>query len=122
MRTARPATGAAFARLKFLDRALDSAATRCFLFGRDDPTSPFVPRQRRQILPSRPRYRVRAERLAQIRWGFVQGAERARFDLVHLFIAIAVGAVDASNPSRTISFGTESPSSAMSEGIWYLCT
>jgi hypothetical protein len=86
MRTARPATGAAFARLKFFDRALDSAATRYFLFGRDDPTSPFVPRQRRQILPSRPRHRVRAERLAQVRGGFVQGPGIARFALVHQLI------------------------------------
>jgi hypothetical protein len=72
MWTARPATGSAFARLKFLDRALDSAATRCFLFSRDDPTGPFVPRQWRQILPSRARHRVRAERHAQVRRGSMQ--------------------------------------------------
>jgi hypothetical protein len=86
MRTARPATRAAFARLKFLDRALDSAATRCFLFGRDDPASPFVPRQRSQILPSRPRHRVRAERHAQVSRGFVQGTGLARLALDHHFI------------------------------------
>ena len=42
VRTARPTTRTAFAGLKILDRALDSAAARCFLFGRDDPTNPFV--------------------------------------------------------------------------------
>jgi hypothetical protein len=72
MRTAGPTTGAAFARLEFLDRALDSAAARRSLFGRDDPTNPFVPRQRRQVLPGRLR-RFRAEGLGQIRRGFVYG-------------------------------------------------
>ena len=86
MRAARPATGAALTRLEFLDRALDSPATRYFLFCRDDPTSPFVPRQRRKTLPSRPRHRVRAERHTQVRRGFVQGTRLPRFALVRQFI------------------------------------
>jgi hypothetical protein len=73
MRTTGPTTGAAFASLEILDRALDSAAARRSLFGRDDPTNPFVPRQRRQILPSRLRRRLRAKSLAQVRRSFVQG-------------------------------------------------
>ena len=86
MRTARPTTGAAFARLKILDRALDSAAARCLLFRRDDPTNPFVPRQRGQILPSRLRLRFRPERHAQVRRSFVYGTGFACFTLVHRFI------------------------------------
>jgi len=85
MRAARPTTGAAFTRLKVFDRALDSAAARCFLFGREDPTNPFVPRQRRQTPPSRLR-RFRAERHAQVRRGFVHGTELARSALAHHFI------------------------------------
>ena len=73
MRTAGPTTGAAIARLEFLDRALDSAAARRCLLGRDDPANPFVPCQWRQILPGRPRRRFRAESLAQVRRGFVHG-------------------------------------------------
>jgi len=85
MRTAWPTTRAAFTRLKVFDGALDSAAARCFLFGRDDPTNPFVPRERRQILPSRLR-RFRAERHAQVHRSFVHGPELVRFALVHHFI------------------------------------
>jgi hypothetical protein len=71
MRTAGPTTGAAFTRLEILDRALDSVAACSSLFGRDDPTNPFVPRQRRQILPGRQRRRFRGEGLGEIRRGFV---------------------------------------------------
>ena len=77
MRTARPATGTAFTCFKFLDRALDSAAARCSLFSRDDPTNPFVPRQRRQILPGRSRCRIRTEDFAEVRRGLVQGCRLA---------------------------------------------
>jgi hypothetical protein len=91
MRTARPTTRTTFARLKFLDRALDSAAARCFLFGRDDPTNPFVPRQRRQILPSRLRLRFRVERHVQVCRSFVHGTGLARLALVHRFIVIVPG-------------------------------
>ena len=90
MWTARPTTGAAFARLEFLDRALDSAAACRSLFGRDDPTNPFVPPQRRQILPSRFGGRFRAERHVQVRRGFMHGTGLARFALVHLFLIVTV--------------------------------
>jgi hypothetical protein len=73
MRTAGPTTGAAFARLELLDRALDSSAARCPLFGRYDPTNPFVSRQRRQILPGRLRLDSRVEGLAKVRRDFVHG-------------------------------------------------
>ena len=73
MRTARPTTGAAFARLKFLDRALDSSDARRYLFGRDDPTNPFVSRQRRQILPGRLRRGFRIEGAAKVRREIVHG-------------------------------------------------
>ena len=89
VRTARPTTRTAFARLKFLDRALDSAAARCFLFGRDDPTNPFVPRERRQILPSRPRLCFRADRYAQVVRSFVHGTGLACSALVHRFNILA---------------------------------
>lgn len=72
MRATGPATGAAFASLEILDRALDPAAARRSLFGRDHPTNPFVPRQRRQMLPSRLRRGFRAKSLAQVRRSFVQ--------------------------------------------------
>jgi hypothetical protein len=89
MRTSRPPTGTAFARLKLVERALDSADTRCFLSGRDYPTGPFVARQRRQIRPSRSRHRLRVERPAQVDRGFVQGTRLARFALVfHFFVTV----------------------------------
>jgi len=91
MRTARPATRTAFARLKILDRALDSAAACRLLFGRGDPTNPFVPRQRRQILPSRLRLCFRDERHAEVRRSFVQGTGLACFALVHRFIVTVPG-------------------------------
>jgi hypothetical protein len=90
MRTARPTTGPPFTRLKFLDRALNSVVAGCFLLGRDDPTDPFVPRQRRQILPCRPRGRLRAQRHAQVRRGFVDGTGLTRFAFFHRFI-LSVG-------------------------------
>lgn len=74
MRTAGPTTRAAFPRLEILDCALDSAVARRFLFGRDDPTNPFVSRQRRQIPPSRPRRGSRAEGRAHIFRYFVHGS------------------------------------------------
>jgi hypothetical protein len=74
VRATRPTTRAAFPRLELLDRALDSAATRRSLFGRDDPTNPFVSRQGCQMLPGRLRCRFRADSLAQIGWDFVHGS------------------------------------------------
>jgi len=87
MRAARPTTGSAFTRLKFLDRALNSAAARCFLLGRDNPTNPLVPRQRRQILPCRLRSPFRAQRRAQVRRSHVHGSGLARFAFVHLSVS-----------------------------------
>jgi hypothetical protein len=86
MWTARPTTGSAFTRLKVLDRALNSAVARYFLLGRNNPTDPFVPRQRRQILPCRLRGRFRAQCHVQVRRGFVHGTGLARFAFVHHFI------------------------------------
>src|SRR3984885_16021248 len=86
MRAARPTTGSAFTRLKFLDRALNSAVARCFLLGRDNPTNPLVPRQRRQILPCR-RGRFRAQRHAQVRRSRVHGTGLARFAFVHFSLS-----------------------------------
>jgi hypothetical protein len=86
MRTARPTTGTAFARLKILDRALDSAAARRILFGRGDPTNPFFPRQRRKVLPNRQRLGFRAERHAQVRRSFMHRTRLGRFVLGHRFI------------------------------------
>src|SRR5215467_4467158 len=74
MRTSRPATGTAFALFEFLDRALDSAVARWSLSGRDDPTDPFIPRQRRQVAPGRLRGCVRCEGFAEVRRSRVQGA------------------------------------------------
>jgi hypothetical protein len=82
MRAAGPTTGAAFTLPKVLNRALDSAAARCFLLGRDDPTNPFIARQRRQIFPSRLRGCFRAQCHAQVRRGFVHGTWLARFAFV----------------------------------------
>jgi hypothetical protein len=73
MRTAGPTTGAAFARMEFLDRALDPADARRSLFGRNDPTNPFVPSQSRQIFPGGQRRRFRAKGGTQVRRGFVRG-------------------------------------------------
>ena len=70
MRTAGPTTGAAFTHPEFLDRALDSSAACRSLLGRDDPTNPFVARQRRQILPGCLCRRFRADGLAQVRRAF----------------------------------------------------
>jgi hypothetical protein len=83
MRTARPTTGTAFACLKILDRALDSATACYFLFGRDDPTYPFVPRQRGKVLPGRQRLGFRAERRAQVRRSFVYRTGPGCFAVVH---------------------------------------
>jgi hypothetical protein len=88
MRTSRPTTGAAFARLEVLDRPMDSAASRCFLFGRDDPTDPFVPRQRRQTSPGRLRLRFRADRHAQVCRGVVHGTGLAGVALYHFIICL----------------------------------
>jgi hypothetical protein len=74
MRTTWPTTRAAFPRRKILDCALDSAIARRFLLGRGDPANPFVSRQRRQILPSRPRHGSRAEGRAHISRDFVHGS------------------------------------------------
>jgi len=74
MRAAGPTTRAAFPRLELLDHPLEPAGARRFLFGRDDPTNPFVSRQRRQILPSRLRRGPRAQGHAHISRDFVQGS------------------------------------------------
>ena len=103
VRTARPTTRTAFAGLKILDRALDSAAARCFLFGRDDPTNPFVPCQRRQILPSRLRLRFRAERQAQVRRSFVHRTGLACFALIHRFIVTVPRTELSEQPGLTAS-------------------
>jgi len=87
--TAGPTAGAAFACLEVFDRALDSVAARRLLFRRDDPTNPFVPRQRCQILPGRLCRRFRAEGLAQIRRGFVHRTGSA-FVLRHCFLPQAL--------------------------------
>jgi len=73
MRTAGPTTGAAFAGLEILDRALNSATARGFLFCRNDPTNPFIPRQRRQIFPGCLRRRVRGQRFGQVSRNFMEG-------------------------------------------------
>jgi len=72
MGTTGPTTGTSFTSLEILDRALDSATAGRSLFGRDNPTNPFVPRERRQILPSRLRRRFRAKGLAQVSRSLVQ--------------------------------------------------
>ena len=71
MRTAGPTTGAAFAGLEILDRALNSATAGRFLFCRNDPTDPFVPRQRRQIIPGCLRRRARGQRFGQVSRNFM---------------------------------------------------
>jgi hypothetical protein len=71
MRAAGPTTGAAFAGLEILNRALNSAIARRFLFCRNDPTDPFVPRERRQIFPGCLRRRIRGERLGQVSRSFM---------------------------------------------------
>ena len=86
MGAARPTTGPAFTRLKFLDRALDSAAARRFLLGRNDPTNPFISSERCQILPGSLRLRFRSKRNAQVHRRFVRGTGLAGFALVHRFI------------------------------------
>jgi hypothetical protein len=101
MRTARPTTGSAFARLKFLHRALNSVIARCFLLGRDDPTNPFVPRQRRQILPCRLRGPFRAQRHAQVHRGFVHGTGLARFAFVHHFTSGLISSQFPDSHKRT---------------------
>ena len=77
MWTAGPATGAAFALLEVLDSALNAAAARRLSFGRNNPTDPFVLRQRRQILPRSLRRCLRADGLAQVRRQFVHRAGSA---------------------------------------------
>lgn len=67
MRTAGPATWASLARCELLHRTLNPAAARRCLFGRENPTNPFVLCQGRQILPGNLRRRFRTESLAQIR-------------------------------------------------------
>ena len=106
MRAARPATRAAFPHLELLDQALDSAAARRSLFGRDDPTNPFVSRQRRQIFPSRPRLRFRAERHAQVRRSFVNGTGLTRFALAHRLIVTLPG-TSLNEQSGSTAFGVE---------------
>jgi hypothetical protein len=66
MRTTGPTTGAAFACLEFFNRALNPSAARRGLLGRDDPTNPFVPRQRRQVFPSRLRPGLQRESFTKI--------------------------------------------------------
>lgn len=104
VRAARPTTRAAFPCPELLDRALDSAGARRFLFGRDDPTNPFVSRQRRQILPGRLRRGLRAEGRAHICRGFVHGC-RSGLALYHLALPggdRSVNIACASNPSACL--------------------
>ena len=82
--------GATFSGPKFLDRTLDSAAARCVLLGRYYPADPFVPRQRRQILPSRLRRRSQSERRPQVRRSLVNGTGFTRCAYVQHFI-VTVG-------------------------------
>lgn len=99
MRTARPTTGTPFAGLKVLNRAFDSAAARCFLFGRDNPTDPFVPRQRRQIFPGRLRRRFQAQRNTQVRRSLVD-----RTGLAHCGLVQHVPRCDECVVSRLVSW------------------
>jgi hypothetical protein len=79
MRTARPTTGSPLSVLEVGTAPLDPVSPCFCFFGRRDPADPFIPRERRNVLPRRQRLGVGDQCLFQVRGEIVDHPARDRF-------------------------------------------